>query len=143
MDNSQVAHLWANRSRERAKGSNFYFEGDTIYSYGSHFPIARHFGGVVLFTNQSYSVSTSRHISYVRQACTHLRRFTVSNPLDDPSAKDVREYREQLKRTAEKAARARNPEFLTQCLERETAPARYAMPRRRWRIAKRAGRKTL
>ena len=38
-----VAHLWAHRAQESApQRGNFYFDGDTIYSYGSHFPIARH-----------------------------------------------------------------------------------------------------
>jgi len=35
-----VAHLWAHKSQEYARVSgtgNFYFNGDTIYSYGSHF----------------------------------------------------------------------------------------------------------
>ena len=34
--------MWANQARDGAKGSSFYFNGDTIYSYGPHFPIARH-----------------------------------------------------------------------------------------------------
>ena len=39
-----VAHLWAHKSQDFARnpGHNFYFHGDTIYSYGSHFPVARH-----------------------------------------------------------------------------------------------------
>ena len=36
MNNSMVAHLWANESQESANGSNFYFEGQSIYSYGHH-----------------------------------------------------------------------------------------------------------
>ena len=37
-----VAHLWAHKSQDFARnpGHNFYFHGDTIYSYGSHFPVA-------------------------------------------------------------------------------------------------------
>lgn len=34
MNNSMVAHLWANEKQESANGSNFYFEGESIYSYG-------------------------------------------------------------------------------------------------------------
>ena len=46
-----------------------FIDGDTIYSYGRHFPIAT-WGprGVVYVTTQRYSVSTARHISLVRQA---------------------------------------------------------------------------
>ena len=72
MNNSQVAHLWANQSKPKARGSNFYFEGRSIYSYGSHFEIARIVkptpGGVILFTTKSYSNSTARHKSYTARA---------------------------------------------------------------------------
>lgn len=36
-----VAHLWANEKQESANGSNFYFEGESIYSYGRHFEVGR------------------------------------------------------------------------------------------------------
>lgn len=41
MNNSMVAHLWANEKQESAHGSNFYFEGESIYSYGRHFEVGR------------------------------------------------------------------------------------------------------
>ena len=41
MNNSMVAHLWANEKQESANGSNFYFEGESIYSYGRHFEVGR------------------------------------------------------------------------------------------------------
>ena len=43
-DTGEVSHLWANRAQDEARNrqGNLYFTGDTIYSYGSHFPIARH-----------------------------------------------------------------------------------------------------
>lgn len=81
-----VAHLWANQSQESARVAhgNFYFEGDTIYSYGSHFPIAKivkHKGkSVVLFTTRGYSPTTSKHIWTVRSACRHLTTVDVHNP---------------------------------------------------------------
>lgn len=36
-----VAHLWANEQQESANGSNFYFDGSSIYSYGRHFEAGR------------------------------------------------------------------------------------------------------
>lgn len=38
-----VAHLWANEKKESARGSNLFFEGRSIYSYGYHFEV----GGIV------------------------------------------------------------------------------------------------
>lgn len=74
-DTGEIPHLWAHRTQEEARNrqGNLYFTGDTIYSYGSHFPIARHVtndAGVraVLFTTETYSVTTSGHCSAVRSA---------------------------------------------------------------------------
>ena len=69
MNNTQVAHLWASGSKASGKGSNFFFEGDIIYSYGMHFPIARRVTeGFYLITERGYSNSTSKHIYYTRRA---------------------------------------------------------------------------
>jgi len=59
-----------------------FYDGATIYSYGYHFPIAKHVrdaGGehVVLFTTDSYSSSTSTHKSHTSGACSHLNVFQV------------------------------------------------------------------
>lgn len=80
---STVAHMWANKQQESAKygGGNFYYEGDTIYSYGSHFPIARHVErNAVLFTLRAYSNTTAKHIHIVRQACSHLNIIYCYSP---------------------------------------------------------------
>jgi hypothetical protein len=80
-DNDMVAHVWANRSQARGRSSNghLYFEGDTIYSYGRHFPIARHVDGVVLFTIKGYSPTTECHKSRVLSACSHKQVFHVTD----------------------------------------------------------------
>ena len=72
-NNSQCAHVWAqlNQDNGRNSGGSMSFRGGVAYSYRT--PIAhimrRADGGrVALFTNQSYSVSTSRHESLYRRA---------------------------------------------------------------------------
>ena len=70
----EVPHLWFHKVQSSAKNAtcNFYFSCDVIYSYGSHFPIARHVTkgkkSAVLFTERNYSVTTSGHKSAVRCA---------------------------------------------------------------------------
>lgn len=118
MNGEEVAHLWANKSRSSAKASNFYFNGDTIYSYGSHFPIARHHKvGCVLMTTRSYSSSTNRHISYVRNASHHLTTFHVKDPTKEPSKADVLAYRERILDLSKKVAAARNQAWWLSQLE--------------------------
>lgn len=74
-DTGEIPHLWAHRVQESARNSqgNLFFRDGCIFSYGSHFPIAAHVENrkgkrAVLFTAQSYSVTTSRHMSAVRSA---------------------------------------------------------------------------
>jgi hypothetical protein len=73
-----VAHLWAHQSQDSARtaNGNFFFTGDTIYSYGHHFPIARHVGGVVLFTTRGYSVTTAGHKGHVESTFAPTTRNT-------------------------------------------------------------------
>jgi hypothetical protein len=84
-DISTIAHLWANQLQDEARNSgNFYFNGSTIYSYGGHFPIAKHIEKdgerAVLFTTRGYSNTTARHISVTRQAASHLNVIKCYNP---------------------------------------------------------------
>lgn len=84
MNNRDVAHAWAHQNRDRANGSNFYFEGDTIYSYGRHFPIARIDAAeqTVWFTTDGYSSTTAKHKSLARQAIpSRYRVALVPDPL--------------------------------------------------------------
>lgn len=74
VDSPMVAHLWAHQSQDSARnGSNFYFEGKNIYSYGSHFRCAsvetnRQGRKAYLVTTRTYSNTTAKHMGMVRSA---------------------------------------------------------------------------
>lgn len=80
MSIADVAHTWAHQTQTYARNSNysFYFDGQTIYSYGSHFPIATIHPelNIVLYTRRSYSITTACHKSVVRRAID-LDRYTI------------------------------------------------------------------
>lgn len=73
LNQSEVAHFWAHQSQNEGRNAqgNFYFNDKTIYSYGSHFPIATIEGHNVLFTMRKYSNTTSGHIWLAKQAVSH------------------------------------------------------------------------
>lgn len=77
-----VAHYWANKVQSEGRNSNssFFYEQDTIYSYGRHFAIATHYNDAVLFTTRTYSNTTAKHIAKVRAACSHKNIIYVANP---------------------------------------------------------------
>lgn len=69
--NNEVPHIWALQNQSEGRGSNIYFEGATIYSYGRHFPMATIKGDDVFFTTRSYSNTTAKHLSRTRGAISH------------------------------------------------------------------------
>jgi hypothetical protein len=145
---AMVAHIWAQQSQPEARNAqgNFYFHDATIFSYGSHFPIARFItrkgkGRAVLFTTRSYSVTTSRHLSRTRRAIPGgVPVFYVAN-LDAPSvsahAENRADYVARLTAATDAAARSRN--YFDQCAETarelaEAANAYAAFFGLRWRL---------
>lgn len=110
-----VAHLWAHQSQDSARNGgrgNFFYEKETIFSYGRHFPIARHVqtkrGRAVLFTTRDYSVTTTGHKYMVARACEHLTVFGVRNVDDTDRKAQFNEYRERYWALARKYSRARS-----------------------------------
>ena len=89
-DHQNCAHAWAHQLSEAGHASNFFFTGPTIYSYGSHFPIATLDGDRVFFTTEGYSKSTGKHKSRVRSAISHLKIIYVKYvPLTlDPASEE-------------------------------------------------------
>jgi hypothetical protein len=82
-DASEVAHVWASRSQDygRNPSGNIYFEGATIFSYGSHYPLGHIFDPsgrtVALINSRQYSVTTSGHQNCAASAVRHLTTFHV------------------------------------------------------------------
>jgi hypothetical protein len=74
---AQVAHLYANASQEHARvpGGNFYFHGDTAFSYRNSYAVAvrtpwKDADGrtIILMRRTNYSPTTAKHDSAVRSA---------------------------------------------------------------------------
>lgn len=67
--NKDVARAFAQGRTEFSNGKGtFYIEDGVLYSYGSHFPMARIRGDVVLVTADTYSNTTQRHFSLMYRA---------------------------------------------------------------------------
>lgn len=80
--NDMVAHVWNAQTQTRGYSSNgnFYFEGPTLYSYGTHFPVATILpDGVAVMNADSVSVTTSGHQSDARSASSNRDAFYVAS----------------------------------------------------------------
>lgn len=123
-DQSQVAHLWANKNQDEAtnSGRSFFFNRSTIYSYGHHFPIAKHVTNengqnFVLFTERGYSNTTSKHIAITRSACRHLDIVYCYNPEANHET-NFKHWLQCIEAEADKLAKARKPELYLNNIER-------------------------
>jgi hypothetical protein len=126
-DTGMVPHLWARQTQGSARNpqGNLFFEGDTLYSYRSSYPIARHVerkgkGKAVLVQLDTYSKTTTGHIQDARRALSRENgpMFTVPD-LGSSSwgAREISEnehgdnwksYLDRIEETAAKAKRAKS-----------------------------------
>src|SRR5262245_39723763 len=91
-----VIDTWCEQTQDYARSKSIFFERDTIYSYGKHFPIARWWKyQTVLFTTQDYSVTTAKHKSLVRRKI-HGNIIKVNDPSAEPCDDTLTELQERL-----------------------------------------------
>jgi hypothetical protein len=78
----------------KGKTNNILIIGDTIYSYGTHFPIARKVGHIAFFTTKGYSNTTSKHKSRVYSALANEGYLIIET--EDPTTTDYKKVYQEL-----------------------------------------------
>lgn len=107
--NYDIAHAFAYGATSE-RSCNMFIEDDCIYSYGHHFCIAKRVGkGTVLVTTRTYSVSTTAHTSYVKQATGHYDHIYCYDLLASHE-QNQRSYLEDIQHILPSLAKARKPE---------------------------------
>ena len=92
---------------EKGKGCNMFIDGDTIFSYGYHFPIAKRIEpDFYIFNSSGYSSSTAKHKSYVRGVLrgeiVEIRGCKILN-----ASKQIQHNKEMIEEHKGKLTRAR------------------------------------
>lgn len=132
---SEVAHMWASQSQNEARKQNnsFYFNNRTIYSYGSHFPIAvisEQDANIVYFTTRTYSNTTAGHINTTSHACNHKTKIYCSNPVNASEGyheDNIASFEKQAKNIAQSLPNSRKPEiYLNRIKEQRDLLKTYA-----------------
>ena len=77
MNNSQLCHAFAHQVRPSGRGSNLYYDGPRLYSYGPHHPLAELRDGFALLNPRRVSITTTHHASCAAHALSHLPIFRV------------------------------------------------------------------
>lgn len=121
--NDEVPHLWIHETQPEAHGNRMFFEGESIYSYGHHFEIARIVkrkgkAKCVLFNTGNYSLTTATHKNYVLDAIPKdIPVYSVPSFTDQK--KNWEDYKYRVAALELKCSRARsNADWLLESLER-------------------------
>lgn len=122
--NSDLAHTYANQTQLSGRNSSgsFYFQGKTIYSYGSHFPIANIVTNdkgeeIMLFTYRNYSNTTAKQISIVRNATRQYKKIYCHTPKGN-HLDNFNNWLHLAEQQAEKLQKAKKPELYLNELSR-------------------------
>jgi hypothetical protein len=112
---SEVCHYFVNNVQFEGRAGNVSFRGDNFFSYRT--VVARRINGAIVKSSNKYSVTTSEHLSDLRQACRHLE--IVSIPCVEKSTLDnqtiVQNQINDLFRLAS-TARTKKEYYLSQAL---------------------------
>jgi len=77
MTNDSFIASFAHSGGKSKKQGNLFYKGDTLYSYGYHFPLLKKYGIYYLFNPTYYSSTTQRHQSDVR---SQYRSLLIHTP---------------------------------------------------------------
>jgi hypothetical protein len=91
----EVAHVWNSQTQAEGRNNNdqLYFTGRRMYSYGSHYLAGFIMpDGAVILNASSYSITTSKHMSYISSAVSNRRRYYAPRLTDlDYALRDLAE----------------------------------------------------
>lgn len=79
MTNEQLVEEFANGAT-KGKSSSMFIEGNVIYSYGKHFPLAARVSTGFLINTDKFSVTTSKHQTLIKR---HLAPIDVKMTTDE------------------------------------------------------------
>jgi hypothetical protein len=134
MSHGDVADAFSRGDRD-AKGANMFISGDTIYSYGYHFAIAKRIGcNEYLFNSDGYSVSTTQHKSLVRSALSGSTLWECPDCNMDKLSDDLKYEAENTYKKLIKA-RSRFPEYINQL---RSIRANWESSKKRFKLGDRA-----
>jgi len=116
LKSGEVFHYFANKVQPSGRSGNTSYALPNAFSYRA--VIGKHFAQGVALSNATYSNTTTRHQSELRQACRHLTCVYVPEPSDaHTSYKQVQIEVAQLLRKAS-TARAKRDSYLGEAIRK-------------------------
>jgi len=110
--NEQFVQAFALQQKTNGRLNSLLIDGDTIYSFGYHYPLAMHItNDAVLINDEGYSRTTAKHIGLAMWNTNHKKQLFVS----EVCIGHVLAHMEYLRG---KLAKARKPQLYTTQIQR-------------------------
>ncbi len=130
------AEAWRDQTGKHRDVGTVFYRGDTIYSYGRHFPMARLVKApngetVVFVTTGGYSGTTATHLGIMRGAVKAMTSFDVPNVLAEAPEEHAANFQgmnaaaKELDGRAERA-RDHGDHYRKQAKDKRNMAKRYA-----------------
>ena len=101
--NEQVIKVFNEQSQYEGRANRLYFEGDILYSYGRHYPLAIFTPyDFVLINDDGYSPTTNKHIGLARAIVKSKKQMLLSQI-------DLIRVSQQLEQLYTRLSKARKP----------------------------------
>lgn len=119
--NEGVVNAFINGLSTEGRNTNqsIFFRNDTIFSYGSHYPMAKKVGNTVLVNDTKYSNTTSKQVRILLNSLVKTRFISISvkNPLGTIE-ENVAYFEEKIAELTAKMAKSRvYKDYYLQCIE--------------------------
>lgn len=77
--NTETIETFNRQNQSHGKCGNLFFEGDTLYSYGYHYPLAMFVkADTILINDEGYSPTTLKHIYKTRRITENRKQLRTS-----------------------------------------------------------------
>ena len=76
--NIQLTETFNKQGQSYGKANSLFFEDNTLYSYGRHYPLAIIQDSYVLINDTGYSVTTGKHIGIAKNVTSNRKQILTS-----------------------------------------------------------------
>ena len=108
--NEKLTELFNKQSQHFGKANNLFFEGNILYSYGHHDPLAIVNDTYILINDTGYSVTTSKHIAIARNVTSNRKQILTSQI-------DLNQVLQEFEYLNRKLSKARKPQIYAKAIQ--------------------------
>lgn len=108
--NTELTKAFNEQRQHFAKANSIYFEGNVLYSYGKHYPLAIIQDSYVLINDTGYSVTTGKHIGIAKAFIKNRKQILTSQI-------DLGQILQEFEYLNRKLERARKPQIYAKAIQ--------------------------